>query len=77
MTVSPSMIAALRWLIGAGHAEHATERAMLSYYARNGRLSGHASAGRRGAAGVMLARLEAAGLVRDGRVTRAGRELAQ
>jgi ribosomal protein S19E (S16A) len=74
---SVSIVAALRWLIGSGLADDVTERTMRRYYARNGHRSGHASAGRRGAANRMLYRLEEAGLVEDGVVTRKGRRAAQ
>ena len=71
---SPAERAALMFLDGnRGHYRSAIS-ALRRYYAGNGHLTGHASAGRRGAAARMLYRLEERGWVTDdGWVTVAGR----
>jgi hypothetical protein len=73
---TPAVLAAIRWLVAGGFVSTVDERALKMYYRRNGHLSGHASAGRKGAAGAMVVRLEQLGLVEDGVVTPAGREAA-
>lgn len=60
---SPAARMALRWLDANRERYRSGEYALQRYYSGNGHLTGHASAGRRGAAGRMLARLEDRGWV--------------